>query len=135
MFKHILVAVAFDEDDEPDRPVAAALALADKGARVTILHVKPAVPGYAISYIPSDYLLELNRAISDRLEKIAQQFKNGAGVLIEGHSGRTIVAWAEKNEVDCIIIASHRPSLQGFLIGSTATRVVRHANCSVIVIR
>lgn len=135
MYKHILVAVAFDEDDEPDRPIAAAQALVDKGARVTVLHVKPAVPSYAMSYIPSDYLLELNRAISDRLEKIAQQFENGVGVLIEGHSGRTIVEWAEENEVDCIIIASHRPGLQGYFLGSTATQVVRHANCSVHVVR
>lgn len=135
MYKHILVAVAFDEDDEPQKPLAAAQALADKDARVSILHVKPAVPSYAMSYIPSDYLQELNKAILDRLQTMAQQFENGAGVLIEGHSGRTIVEWAEENDVDCIIIASHRPGLQGFLIGSTATRVVRHANCSVIVVR
>ena len=73
MYKHILVAVAFDEDDEPEKPIAAAQALVDEGARVTVLHVKPAVPSYAMSYIPSDYLLELNGAILSRLEKIAEQ--------------------------------------------------------------
>ncbi|WP_456387546.1 universal stress protein [Profundibacter sp.] len=135
MYKHILVAVAFNENDEPNKPIAAAQALADAGARVTVLHVKAAVPSYAISYMPQDYLDELNTAIRGKIEEIAQKFENGAGVLIEGHSGRTIVEWAKENAVDCIIIASHRPGLQDYFIGSTAARVVRYAQCSVHVVR
>lgn len=135
MYKHILVAVAFNENDESNKPVAAAQALADKGARVTVLHVKAAVPSYAISYMPQDYLDDLNTVILGKIEEIAQKFKNGAGVLVEGHSGRTIVEWAEENAVDCIIIASHRPGLQDYFIGSTAARVVRYAQCSVHVVR
>ena len=36
---------------------------------------------------------------------------------------------------DLLIIASHRPGLQDYFLGSTAAHVVRHAACSVHVIR
>ena len=55
--------------------------------------------------------------------------------VVEGHAGRSIVDYAEKNGVDLIVIASHRPGLQDFFLGSTAARVVRHAQCCVHVLR
>ncbi|WP_245271088.1 universal stress protein [Hoeflea phototrophica] len=51
------------------------------------------------------------------------------------HPGSTIVEYAAAHEIDCIIIASHRPGLQDCFLGSTASRVVRHAKCAVHVIR
>lgn len=135
MYKHILVAVAFDVDHEPDRALKAAQVLSDNDTRVTVLHVKEAIPGYAISYMPEDYDSGLKEALRTQLNEMADQFKNGTGVLIEGHSGRTILDWAAENAVDCIVIASHRPGLQDYLLGSTAGLVVRHAQCSVHVVR
>lgn len=135
MYKHILVAVAFDEDRSSAQSLRAAHALADKNARVSILHVKEEVPSYAISYIPPGYAKGLDEAIQSRLDELASEFEAGKGVLISGHSGRTILEWADANAVDCIIIASHRPGLQDYLLGSTAGRVVRHAQCSVHVLR
>ena len=40
-----------------------------------------------------------------------------------------------ETDTDCVVIASHRPGLQDYLLGSTAARVVRHAACSVHVLR
>jgi len=55
--------------------------------------------------------------------------------IVEGHSGRTILDYAENHQADCIVVASHRPGLQDYLLGSTAARVVRHASCAVHVVR
>ena len=33
--------------------------------------------------------------------------EHARGVMVEGHSGRTILEWAEANAVDCIILDSH----------------------------
>jgi nucleotide-binding universal stress UspA family protein len=52
-----------------------------------------------------------------------------------GHSYKTILEVAEEKQVDLIIIASHRPGLQDYFLGSTAAKVVRHARCSVLVMR
>jgi universal stress protein F len=135
MYKHILIAVAFDAEHAPEQSLQAAKALSSSDTKVTVLHVKEAIPGHVTPYIPPDHDAELRLAIRNRLEGLAAQFENGAGVLIEGHSGKTILEWAEANQVDCIVIKSHRPGLQDYFLGSTAGRVVRHAQCSVHVIR
>lgn len=135
MYKHILVAVAFHEDQDYDDALKVAVMLADRDARVTILHVREAIPSSAMAYIPSDYASELRQEILHRLDSLAGQVENGSAVLVEGHSGRTILQWATENDVDCIIISSHRPGMQDYFLGSTAARVVRHATCSVHVIR
>jgi nucleotide-binding universal stress UspA family protein len=93
------------------------------------------VPPYAVSYLPSDYLALTRDSIQADLDKLAAEVSNGAGVVITGHSGRSILDWAEDNPVDLIVIASHRPGMQDLLLGSTAAKVVRHAQCAVHVIR
>ena len=85
--------------------------------------------------MPTDYITESRSAIQTELETLAGNVKGGKAVLVEGHSARTILEWADKHAVDCIIIASHRPGMQDLLLGSTATTVVRHARCAVHVLR
>ena len=109
--------------------------LSSPGGKVTVLHVKEKIPNHAISYIPADYETNLKAAIRGQLEGLAAQFENGAGVFIEGHSGQTILELAEANQVDWIVIISHRPGLQDYFLGSTAGRNARYAQCSVQVIR
>ena len=42
---------------------------------------------------------------------------------------------AKQISCDLIVMASHRPGAKDFLLGPNAARVVRHANCSVTVVR
>ena len=46
-----------------------------------------------------------------------------------------ILAHANKIGADLIIVASHKPNVSDYLLGTTAARVVRHAACSVFVVR
>ncbi len=135
MYKHILVAVSLDNEHGAEQSLQVAKVLADNDTRTTVLHVKEAIPGYVVSYIPESYNVSVKEEFMSKLKGLASQLDNGVGVLIEGHSGRSILDWAEANDVDCIIIASHHPGLQDYLLGSTAARVVRHAQCAVHVIR
>ncbi len=135
MYKHILVAVSFEEEHDPTNSIRVAKTLADKGAQVTLLHVTEHVPSYAIKYVPPEYARDLKSAIYTELIDLAAQFTGGSAVVIEGHSSRAILDWAEENAVDCIVLDSHRPGLDDYFLGSTASRVVRHAHCSVHVVR
>ena len=135
MYDNILVPISFDDDRDANGAIAVARALANDGAKITLLHVMEQIPSYAISYMPNDYITESRRAIQTELTEMADSLPGGQAVLVEGHSGRTILDWADKHGVDCIIIASHRPGMQDLLLGSTATTVVRHARCAVHVIR
>ena len=135
MYDKILVPIAFDEDHDGHRAVAVARALANPGARITLLHVMDEVPGYAISYLPQDFRDESRAAVTEAMSVYAEGMEDGHVAVVEGHPGRKITEWAEDHGTDCIVISSHRPGLQDYFLGSTASRVVRHTTCAVHVLR
>ncbi|MCR9157293.1 MAG: universal stress protein [Rhodobacteraceae bacterium] len=135
MYSNILVPIALDnEDDRTAQSLDIAKSLSAEGATITLLHVVEAVPSYAISYISADILSATRKGIESELARLASDI-GANSVVIDGHSGRSILDYAEAKGSDLIVIASHRPGMQTLLLGSTATHVVRHANCSVHVVR
>ncbi|MCI5097197.1 MAG: universal stress protein [Rhodobacteraceae bacterium] len=135
MYHNILVPISFDTERDVSGPLKLAKMLATPEAQITLLHVVEHIPNYAISYMPTDYLVSARAAIKTELDGLAATLPNARGLVIEGHSGRSILDWAETNKPDLIIIASHRPGMQDLLLGSTAAQVVRHAACAVHVVR
>jgi nucleotide-binding universal stress UspA family protein len=135
MYKNILVPIALDHERDNNPTLYLAHKLLDKGGKITALHVLEHIDGYAEVYLSKDQLENRRKqAEADLVTEIADQ-KGVKPVVIAGHSGHSIVEYAKSQDVDCIIIASHRPGLQDYFLGSTAARVVRHANCSVHVVR
>ena len=132
MYKNILIPISFDPDRDVSAPMKLAGLLSAPDAKVTLLHVIEQIPAYAISYVPADYLSGARTAVQAELDGLAKTLPNAEGVLIEGHSGRSIL---DCGYPDLIIIASHRPGMKDLLLGSTASQVVRHANCAVHVVR
>lgn len=135
MYKHVMVAVDIDHAETGKDALALGRALCAEGAQVTALYVLEALPSYATQYLPEDHtahrIEEFETTLSAELG-----MPEGVNVkVVTGHSGATIVDYAVSHDVDCIVISSHKPGLQDFFLGSTAARVVRHAPCSVHVIR
>jgi len=135
MYRNILVPVAFDHNQSPDAQLAIATRLASPEARITLMHVMEEVPNYAIDYMPEGYLDNLRVAVQAELSALADKVPGGTTVLTHGAAGPEILAWARDNEADCIVLASHRPGLTDYFLGTTASRVVRHAKCAVHVLR
>ena len=135
MYHNILVPVVFDNEHDITAPVKLAGILKTPDAKITFLHVIEHVPSYAISYIPQELQDELRVGIRHELDKLAKRLPGAEGHVVEGHSGRTIVENASEHRNDLIIIASHRPGLEDYFLGSTASHVVRHASCAVHVVR
>jgi universal stress protein F len=135
MYNSILVPISFDAERDMTGSLKLARLLASPEAKITLLHVMEHIPAYAISYLPVDYIDEARNAIKIELDELAATVPGAHGVVIEGHSGRSILDWADTNKPDLIIIASHRPGMQDLLLGSTASQVVRHAACAVHVVR
>jgi len=46
-----------------------------------------------------------------------------------------VLAVAEELDADQIVIRAHRPAVSDILLGPNTARIVRHAHCSVNVIR
>jgi len=135
MYKNILVPVSFEADRNAQGAMAVAKALSAEGATITCLHVMEQLPKYATEYLPADHMDKAKADVIEGLKTLIEGVENATTLVVEGHSSRTILSHAESNEVDLIIVASHRPEMADYLLGSTAAKVVRHANCAVHVLR
>ncbi|MFT4706454.1 MAG: nucleotide-binding universal stress UspA family protein [Yoonia sp.] len=135
MYNNILVPVVFDEQHDTQASYLAALTLAAEGAKFTIVHVLETIPTYAAAEIPPEVLARGRKEVADSLAQTATALPNAELALISGNAGRAIVDYANEHGIDCIVLASHRPGFGDFFLGSTASKVVRHAKCSVHVIR
>lgn len=135
MYKNILIPVAFEPGRDTMKSIEIAEKLADKGAKITALHVIEEIPSYVAQYLPEGQLEHNIEEIKDSLHKELSQHGQVEVKVLEGHAGHSIVDYATEDGVDCIVIASHRPGLQDYFLGSTAARVVRHAPCAVHVVR
>ena len=135
MYANILIPVSFEAARNTEGAIKAAKALADKDASFTLLHVVEELPGYYTQYLPDDAFRINRRRFQEDLGALAEALPNAKTKIMDGHSGRDIVKWANEDGADCIVVASHQPAFSDMLLGSTAQYVVRHAKCAVHVIR
>lgn len=135
MYKNILIPVLLDDGHDVTESFNAARTLAAEGAQFTIMNVIEEVPAYAALAISEDILSRTFTEAEVALREAGKLLPGAQTKLTRGHPGPVIVDYAVKNGVDCIVLRSHKPGFENFFIGSTADRVVRHAKCSVHVIR
>ena len=79
-------------------------------------------------------------SLTAKAQAIVQRAKasgdNATFLVWEGEAGEAIVAAADSENADLIIVGSHgRSGVSRFLIGSVSDFVVRHAHCPVMVVR
>jgi nucleotide-binding universal stress UspA family protein len=134
MYHKILVPMALDHDISP-LTLKIAKKLLAKGGEIIALHVHQALPGTVSAYVDEETI----KAGFEKSKALMAQKLAGAGnvtaKIIKGHTARSIIDFANENAIDCIVIGSHNPGMSDFFLGSTASRVVRHAKCSVHVQR
>ncbi len=57
-------------------------------------------------------------------------------VILEGNPAEEIIGFAEKNDIDLIVMGTHGiTGISRFLLGSVAENVVRHSKKAVLVVR
>lgn len=135
MYDNILLPIALDHEHDSSPAMAIAQLLLNEGGAITALHVIEQLPNYVTQQLPEGQLASSRAETEALLQAEAKGADNVSTKVVTGHSGRTILDYAKANGNDCIVIASHRPGLQDYLLGSTAARVVRHAQCAVHVLR
>ena len=135
MYSNILVALSL-EHGISDQALAAARALISEGGKITAAHIHEP-PNKQIMYYMEEGVAE--KSYRKAKERLAERLKGEADVspvLLESQSaGRAITEYANKHGIDCIVLASHKPGMKEFFLGSTAALVVRHAHCTVHVLR
>ncbi|MEP3247007.1 MAG: universal stress protein [Sneathiella sp.] len=141
MYQHILLAVDLEAEDSWSKAVPEAVSYAN--AFGSTLHVMTVVPDFGMSIVGSFFPKEhegkmLEEAANQLHEFVKKHIPKGIPVqVIVGHGTayEEILAMQQKTNCDLIIMSAHRPKMQDYLLGPNAARVVRHANCSVLVVR
>ncbi len=131
MYKNILVPILIDKHHDTQASYLVALALADEDTKFTVIHVMEPIPDFVVHQVPGEILADSRNQADKALKQSAAALPGASTCLVSGHPGRLIVEHADDNGIDCIIMASHKPGLEDFFLGSTASRVVRHARCAV----
>lgn len=141
MYKEILLAVDLGHPDTQDRAVSTALEYCRAfGAH---LHIITVVPDFGMSivgsFFPAGYEQKALEQARDTLhaftaDRLPADLK-AQHIIGHGTIYQEILRSAEAVGADLIIMASHRPGLEDYLLGPNAARVVRHASTSVLVVR
>ena len=141
MFKEILLPIDLGDPGSSKKALSVAVDLC-KGAAAK-LHVLAVVPGMGMSIISKYFPVDFEEK---SLAGAAQQLDDYIGanipsdiatqaIVANGTIYEEILKAAAQTGCDLIVVASHRPALKDYLLGPNAARVVRHAACSVLVVR
>ena len=136
MYKTILIPIDPAHSAKGEAMINVARSIGGEDAQVLLLSVVEGVPSYIEAQIPREVIDKTKESAESVLDDMAKAA--GLKVRAEVRSGQAhnvILGFAEEVGADLIIVASHRPGLQDYFLGSTAARVVRHADCSVLVVR
>ena len=140
MFKKILVPVDPNEIEFATPAITAAAGLAEQsGGEVLLVGVLPVMNGYVTEFLPADFEAGFEKETQDRISTVAVEsgLKPGrfAIRLRTGSVYHEVIDEAKESAVDLIVVTSHRPQMSTYLLGSNAAKIVRHATCSVLVLR
>ena len=140
MIKTVLVPVDLAHRARHRDQLGAAVRIANsEQAALHLLTVLEAPPVLVSQYLPSRYQQSLSDQTQTQLRALVSQMAPGfepAGVRVRfGSVYREILAAAAELKADLIVMGSHDPGPEDYLLGSNAARVVRHAHCSVFIVR
>jgi nucleotide-binding universal stress UspA family protein len=140
MFKKIVVPVDPIESDFASPALRAAADLAKvSGGAIHIVAVMQPLNGYVAEFLPADFEKNTEANIKAKLEAAARELGLApAQTTVQLKFGgvyHEVIDEATQWGADLIVVSSHRPSMQTYLLGSNAAKIVRHAPCSVMVLR
>ncbi len=137
--KKILLPVDIGQNEATSKVMEQAKKLADGfDVSFVLLHVLDVIPSFVEVRIPSELLKGHEQAAAAKMAELAAVYgiqDRCECVVRRGRAQHEIVRMAEETGADIIVIASHQPAASDILLGSVAASVVRHAPCSVMVLR
>ena len=140
MFKTILVPVDLGEVEAARPAIDKAVELAGiSGGALRLIYVRAIVPVTYMEFMPPAFDEEQQGEAEAKLAEVAAGIglpaERISAVVRLGSVYAEILEEAEQTGADLIVVGSHRPTMATYLLGSNASTIVRHARCSVLVVR
>lgn len=140
MYKDVLCAVDLDDEHSWKKALPKAVEMRGDSGN---LHLLTVVPEFGLSmvsqYFPDNFEETTLEATKDALrafidKHVPKDVPNRA-IVAQGRAYEQILRIADEIGADAIVMAAGNPDLAQYLLGPNAARVVRHATCSVLVVR
>jgi len=140
--KKILVPVDFSDNSQ--KVFGAAVNVAAKfGAKLVCIFVVQSFEDYSGFFVPHMPIIQFQEEMQVSAEKKMADFLEdnlpsgltGSGKVVVGDVGEKIVAFAEQEKIDMIVMGTHGyKGLERALFGSVAEQVVKTASCPVLTV-
>ncbi|MFO0747063.1 MAG: universal stress protein [Myxococcota bacterium] len=139
--------VAHDFSDSAKKALTQALELfaPTGGGRLVVLHVhEPGTDGFGVDIatlapggtVEETYHQEAKQTLARTLEGVSAPGVELVGRVAFGRPAHDLVEIAKEEGASMIVLGSHgRRGFERFLLGSVAERVVRQAECPVLVVK
>jgi nucleotide-binding universal stress UspA family protein len=139
------IMVATDGSEAVKKAVDSAIEIAKLSeAKLYAVYVI-ALGGYSITpYVDAEWEKSMKEQLTTEGKEATTYVENAGraanvkveSVILEGNPAGEIIDFAEKNDIDLIVMGTHgKSAIQRFLIGSVAENVVRHSKKTVLVVR
>ena len=140
MYKRIILAVDLAETPAAPKGLEQALELAKfGGGSLRLVNVQPVVPATFMEYVPADFDMEQAQRAQEALDAIIASIdlppERKSATARAGGIYHELLQEAADWDADLVVVGSHRPVMSDYLLGSNAKTIVRHAQCSVLVVR
>jgi nucleotide-binding universal stress UspA family protein len=140
MYRRIILAVDLAEPPPTPKGLPQALELAKTGGgELRLVNVQPVVPATFMEYVPADFdaeqIMRAEEALDAVLANVDLPASRKSVAARAGGIYHELLREAADWNADLIVVGSHRPVMSDYLLGSNAKTIVRHAQCSVLVVR
>lgn len=141
MFTSIVVPVDLSEIEISKLALERASTLASvSNASLHLVYVRSILPITFMEYVPPSFdeeqQADCEKRMKDLVVSLTMADKSKVTTAVRmGSVYNEVLAEAGERKADLIIVGSHRPAMSTYLLGSNATTIVRHAPCSVLVVR
>lgn len=141
MYKKILLPLDLNHKSSWQRALPEAMRIA--ASSEAELHLLTVVPDFGMAVVGSHFPDDFEQkalASADKLlrDLAAEQIGSDVNVTTHVSHGRVydkIVETAGSIGADLIVMAAHDRDLKEYLVGSNAERVMRHSDCSFLLVR
>jgi len=141
MYKKILVPIDLEHANVVDE--ALKLAMEEAKRSDAKLYIMTVAPGFGMPLVASFFD---DAAVKNAMKEIARHLKkfvadhvpksyHAKSIVTEGNPAEQILKQAKQHDVDLIIISGYDSELDQVLLGSCSSKVVRHSECSVMVVK
>jgi nucleotide-binding universal stress UspA family protein len=139
-FNSILVPVDIAEPETAGPAIERAVDLAHaSGGSIRLVYVRSILPVTYMEFIPPHFddkqQTECEQKLAALAAGIALPKSRVSSVVHLGSVYNEVLKEANRTKADIIVVGSHHPSMTSYLLGSNAATIVRHASCSVLVVR